>query len=603
MKPNRSRPSLWPRILVLLIGIITTVFYYRVGIYDQIEQLPIILRFMVGDDYLANDFFTHAGVQFGPRFYYAHLMAWSGKLVGLGNALFGWMLLAQMGVAWVSFQLGKGWYDGDEVAGLVAAAAAMSAEAVAWGANEVMYGPCLTPGSLVLPLIGLSLLAGSRGRLVQASLWAGLAAGMHILLGLETGFLVLAAGGVAAMNQQGTRPQPVWLQAGLGTGILIMLGLPTLLPYAQQARGLDADTFYQIIAEFRHPHHYLPSHFLANAWAWIKGLAFWGAMALAGRLWHQQHPHQRQAQRFVALLAIFIALGCLVGWLGVEVIPNRLVITAQTWRLLNLLKWLGLVLIGGQLGKLLSGQTPWDGVGGFLSMLTPLSMLAMMGKAAGLRISLLAAALLGLFTAGPLLWIDQLYVSTAGLVAVYALIVGLYLGGKRGWSMAGAGTLILGAGLNATLLAGQMPAPLELIAARVFRPHVYTWTYPAEMQAVMDFARTQTAKSALWLTPPDFGPMRIVGRRAIVVDYKAFPFQDEAILTWYERVLACYGPDPQALHKVWGQWNPATLRRLGKQYQFDYAVVPNTAAWKAQQGVYQTPRYKVLRRAEVIPRP
>lgn len=582
-----------------MLGLVTTVYFYRIGTYDQIEQLPLIMASME-EDYLPNDFFTEAGRQFGPRYYYVHLMAWSGRLLGLENALFGWTLLAQAGLAWVSFRMGKAWFEGDEVAALLSTAVVMSAEAVAWGSKSVIYAPYLTPGVLVMPLMGMSLLDGSRGRLMRAGLWAGLSAWVHILLGVETGLLVLGAGWWGCIRQAGRWHRPTWIQTTLGAGILIVMALPTLIPYAAQSRTLTAETFVQIIAVFRHPHHYLPSYFLANGWEWVKGAAFWGAMALAWWLWRKHYPGQALAQRFVALLTGLIAVGCVVGWWGVELAQNRLLTTAQTWRLLNLLKWIGLVLIGGSLGRMLRGKSPLGTFGGYLAMLTPLAMLAAMGKAAGVRLPVFGLALLGLLTAGLLLWIDQLYISSVGLVLIYALIMGLYLGGQERWGIGVVVALLVGTALNATLLVGRLPSPLESIAARVFRPRVYAWSYPDEMQAVMDFARTQTPTASVWLTPPDFGPMRIAGRRAIVVDFKAFPFQDATIWTWYQRILACYGSDPAARDEAWAQWNPASLRRIARSYEFDYAVVPHTDAWADYAGQFDTKTYKVLTRSEAL---
>ena len=75
MQKNRFSFLLSPVALVLLMGVITTVFYYRFAIHDQIEQLPLILRFMEGD-YLERDFFTNAGDNFGPRFYNTPFRFW-----------------------------------------------------------------------------------------------------------------------------------------------------------------------------------------------------------------------------------------------------------------------------------------------------------------------------------------------------------------------------------------------------------------------------------------------------------------------------------------------------------------------------------------------
>jgi len=54
-------------------------------------------------------------------------------------------------------------------------------------------------------------------------------------------------------------------------------------------------------------------------------------------------------------------------------------------------------------------------------------------------------------------------------------------------------------------------------------------------------AQKLTPKNALFLTPPAFGRFRLLAGRAIVVDFKSFPFQDAAMLEWRSRLQDCYG--------------------------------------------------------------
>jgi hypothetical protein len=102
----------------------------------------------------------------------------------------------------------------------------------------------------------------------------------------------------------------------------------------------------------------------------------------------------------------------------------------------------------------------------------------------------------------------------------------------------------------------------------------------AEAAEMAKYARTHTPSQAVFLTPPDWGQFRLLARRAIVVDFKAFPFQDMAMAAWYERLTTCYGT-PQAtgfamLPALKGHYaglDDPRLEALRNRYGIGYAVL------------------------------
>ena len=51
-----------------------------------------------------------------------------------------------------------------------------------------------------------------------------------------------------------------------------------------------------------------------------------------------------------------------------------------------------------------------------------------------------------------------------------------------------------------------------------------------------EWARTNTPQDAIFAVPPSNSEMRSWSRRAIVVNFKAFPFQDELMIEWHRRL-------------------------------------------------------------------
>jgi hypothetical protein len=67
---------------------------------------------------------------------------------------------------------------------------------------------------------------------------------------------------------------------------------------------------------------------------------------------------------------------------------------------------------------------------------------------------------------------------------------------------------------------------------------------------IASFARGHIREDAVFLTPPLFGQFRITARRAIVVDFRWFPFHDLAMVEWRRRLSDCYGEAERAGFKA-----------------------------------------------------
>jgi len=118
---------------------------------------------------------------------------------------------------------------------------------------------------------------------------------------------------------------------------------------------------------------------------------------------------------------------------------------------------------------------------------------------------------------------------------------------------------------------------------------------------VASFAQANTPAGAVFLTPPNMGEFRYMAQRAIVVDFDAFPFQDQAMAEWQQRIFDCYGVPSlkgfdagTSLRDHYTALTRADLLRLQAKYGFSYAVLYRST----QTGfpvLYQNPTYKLVR--------
>ncbi len=105
--------------------------------------------------------------------------------------------------------------------------------------------------------------------------------------------------------------------------------------------------------------------------------------------------------------------------------------------------------------------------------------------------------------------------------------------------------------------------------------------------SIAAWARTKTPRDALFAVPPSWSGFRSQAQRALVVDFKAFPFQDAQMFVWFERLYDLApldlpergGPDLMArLDSAFVAMRPADRQLLVTRYAVDFLVLPDTAA-------------------------
>ena len=130
----------------------------------------------------------------------------------------------------------------------------------------------------------------------------------------------------------------------LGSLVLAGFSAGLLLPYMKQP-SIPANEFIHLVANFRHPHHYLPSTF--EMWQWGQAAVYLLGVVFVFGFTLKISESLKEKKRYLLLITGLIVLLCLGGYLFVEIWPSRLWTSAQMFRLPYFLKWFSLILLAG----------------------------------------------------------------------------------------------------------------------------------------------------------------------------------------------------------------------------------------------------------------
>jgi len=534
----------------IFFGILTTLFNYTFGSNDHLEQLPIIYK-ATDSNYLTNDFFVNSNTGFSPRYYYVYLARFFSMLIGIPWFFFLGTLLSNICTSVLTYLSGKKLFN-DDMTGIFTAALVMLIPTISLGGDEILYASMFTPTTLVFPLIILSFYLFLRKKILLSIIITGVVSIFHILIGLEYGVLLLSIYIITEYSQSRS------LYKALKTSTLFILLfaflLPNLIPYFQSESSIESSVFIEILANFRHPHHYVLSEILT-----LKELGklllvtiIFGLTFGDFRKKTQSHYHAKALK----LLMILLGLAVFFNWVFVEIVPLKSITTLQLLRLLNIGKWFFLLLIANHFAKSIKKRN-----------FSPKTMII---------ISLLAL----LIIASNISWMKVL-----AFGIVFFVILFLLFREKKLFLIL---TCVVMIGFTLTINSMESTSLKRHQKSYLSSNHLTN-----NQSSLSEFIQSHTSKESLFLTPYLFGFIRTESKRAIVVDFKAFPFQDKAMLEWYKRIENCYGLDKDHFEESYKNLNDQKVHDLKKEYLFDYAILYQETETKMPV-IYSNSEYKII---------
>ena len=581
----------------LLATFLTDYRYAEVGL----EEIDPMIRRAIDPDYLTNDFFTNVTDEFGPRFYSTRLIAALASPGALPVVYFSLTLVINVAIALLTGLFARELFQ-TNLAGIFAVGLVMGATSFHLGGAGQAHASEPNSYWMSFSFAIAAVWAATRAQPILAGAMAGLVALLHPSFGAAVGGLVFTSLIVAEWTKrrrEGTRIPLV----GIGLGFLLfaaVLGV-VAVPYSGGARIPEQELFD--IMTLRAPHHLLPSTF--DGWDWLKGLLFIVTLVVAWRWLRQKSIPDRFAASVLAALAASLLLFFVGGYVFVEIWPWKPWFIAVPYRSMSYFLWLGLLVIGGGAArKAIDSTEPGEGV--FLqgSCFNPISSglahLAVLAKGRWRlpRPFAVAGGVVALVSGIGLTEPRDL----VQFLAVNGLAVWFFLGPDRAWAavLGVGGPLALAGGLLAYQATFHTEGAIDRVGPEILPSHV-----EGSEADIASAARELTPVDSVILTPPTFGTFRVLSDRAIVVDMRDIPYQEDAMAEWMDRIIALYGlPAPggfesedfggttnQLLDATYLLIDDQTIRALCDRYRFTHAVLfaetPTTYPVLHQNDAYQ----------------
>lgn len=472
-------------------------FGYGYGSSDQDELLPFLLHRLNPQLFTEDWFVQLQASSFNIRLYPVLLLQGLAILMPVWTAVLVTYVVSWQAIALAIYALVQEIVHNRIAASLAVPVVLVLTPQWTLGGNDLVHS-MLVPSMMAWALVLWAAVFFLRKRWLPAALLLGLGTWMQALVGLQmAGILVLQA-----LLDPEKRKTGVLLGA-----VYALIALPSLGPilYQQLFSTMDLPvrepSLFYIVAQFRNPHHYLPSSFP------LRSFVRFGVLAAAGiaALFYLHHQLRRDAHRFILSSLLIVAALLLVGVVFTEVHPSLFVAKLQ------------------------------------LFMTTVFARILLVALICGAIISLLPLGLRNV--------IDRILGHKARLTG---LVIGAVL------AVAGALWLVKG------------PPALQTSDEYCSEPG---------LGAVEAWVRDNTPTDAVFAIPPSVSSFRFRAQRAVFVNFKAFPYDDAEMYTWFSRIIA-QAPVPlperggagllAKLDEAYERMPDQAIEELADRYGIDY---------------------------------
>lgn len=512
--------------LILLTLIFPFLYKYSFVITNQFTQIPIILSFL-DPNYLPNDWYVSVSRTFGPRTIFAWYMAQTARIFPLPLSFFLHYLLYIFLIIYSSYKLAYLIFN-DKFIAATTTICILFGSSITLGGN-ILVTPDFTAPQLPLGLTLLGVVFLLEKKFFLSSLLFTVSSYLHPLIGFESAalFFITLLLVFTSIKEKVIPFLKNWVLP------YAILASPILFLYAKEASRSNIASIdkINILAYMRNPHHYVAS--LWSVSFFVQFTIFFLIFLIF--LFSLKKIIKPLFFKFIALSVLLILVSCLVGYLGVEIFHSYPLTVLQTYRLTLYLYWLSAVIL----------------FGGSIYFLSQPKI-----KSCYTNLFLIPVFLSNLQTLEP-----------SGKTYCLAMVIGILL-------------IVFFQKIQKKLFIFSL-----IVFFSLFRYHQkFNFSsyaiYPTQETEIALWVKNNTPVDSIFLIPPEFESFRLVTNRAIVADWKAFPFQEKAMLEWANRMCDIANItncsyrylSKQDIISSYRTHTKHTLANLAKNYHIDYII-------------------------------
>lgn len=597
-QPRNQRATLIPTFLIICSLVFISIFAngYYFGVSDHNEQLPIINR-LIDPSYLTNDWFVNQSSGEFARFFYSQLLAISSKIAGLDSIAFLIYLFTLLFLGAATYYTSILIWN-EPGAGLIGVLLILYNQIGSLGSSHLNI-PILVPSQLAFSLTLVAVYWLLKGQIFRSILLFWGTSLLHPLIGPESlGLFGLGYVISTIRSDRRTKKRDALFIIG---AILLTFGILYFIQSSQET-GFEQSEIIHILANLRHPWHYVPA-----SWDWSIWIQFLSFVAIVFVI-----HLSIKGSPFLDWPILGILGFCALGFLSLSWEPSLILTKLQPFRMTVFFQFIGVLYISAYIWKLLvSSKT-----GGWLFGLALIISLLLTPKLSDTFPIVIAFSLI-LFEAFqyvtnrlPKKEIIQwaTYIPPVLLISSTAWEIIYKHNWKNNLSFFIFGCIslgILGLAIIRILRRSHIANAfiyvsisinlivISLLVILWMRIQTPTWltqytnkfnphqVYSNSFDGIALWASQHTEKNAVFITPPYLDGFRLKASRAIVVDFKAFPFSDQAMIEWRDRIYDIAGSNDLSLGNNWYaelrnhylKLHDQDFKLLADKYHAQYVVV------------------------------